>query len=244
MSTGSTASPAGTGIVVGAGGGIGSACVALLDGTAQSLLLVDRRPIGGGGASRARSCVADIGTSQGRAAVLEQARSGHGRIAWLVLASGEPLREPFERATPDAIERCLHANLVAPVLLVRELLRLDWEPDAQVIVIGSLSASRALPGRTVYASAKAGLEHFAFGLAAELAGKGLRCNVVAPGVIDTAFLGEDRTALDDWVSRRVPAGRAGAAMEVAHVVRFLVRDAPAYVSGARIAVDGGAEVLG
>jgi NAD(P)-dependent dehydrogenase (short-subunit alcohol dehydrogenase family) len=234
-----------TGIVVGAGGGIGSACVSLLDGAAESMLLVDRRPVSTSGkASHVRACVADVGTSQGRAAVLDQARSGLGRIAWLVLASGEPLREPFERASADAIERCLHANLVAPVLLVRELLRLDWEPGGQVVVIGSLSASRALPGRTVYASAKAGLEHFAFGLAAELADKGLRCNVVAPGVIDTAFLGDDRTALNDWVSRRVPAGRAGAAAEVAQVVKFLLRDAPAYVSGARIAVDGGAEVLG
>jgi NAD(P)-dependent dehydrogenase (short-subunit alcohol dehydrogenase family) len=232
------------GIVVGAGGGIGSACVSLLEGAAESLLLVDRRPIGASGASNARSCVADIGTSQGREAVLEQARSGGGRIAWLVLASGEPLREPFEQASPDAIERCLHANLVAPVLLVRELLGLEWEPNAQVIVIGSLSASRALPGRAVYASAKAGLEHFTFALAAELAYRGLRCNVVAPGVIDTAFLGDDRRALDDWVSRRVPAGRVGTPMEVAQVVRFLVRDAPAYLSGARIAVDGATEVLG
>jgi NAD(P)-dependent dehydrogenase (short-subunit alcohol dehydrogenase family) len=236
---------ASVGIVIGAAGGIGSACVRLLDGAAESMLLVDRRPVATGTAApRVRSCVADIATSQGRETVLSQARSGDGRIAWLVLASGEPLREPFEQASPDAIERCLHANLVAPVLLVRELLRLDWAPDAQVIVIGSLSASRALPGRTVYASAKAGLEHFTFGLAAELAHKGLRCNVVAPGVTDTAFLGDDRAALDDWVSRRVPAGRAGAAAEVAQVVRFLLRDAPGYVNGARIAVDGGAEVLG
>jgi NAD(P)-dependent dehydrogenase (short-subunit alcohol dehydrogenase family) len=236
-------SPANVGIVVGAGGGIGSACVALLDGAAESLLLVDRRPIAAG-PLRARSCVADIGTSQGREAVAAQARSSGDQIAWLVLASGEPLREPFEQASPAAIERCLHANLVAPVLLARELLRLAWAPNGQLVVIGSLSASRALPGRTVYASAKAGLEHFAFGLAAELAPRGLRCNVIAPGVIDTAFLGDDRRALDNWVSSRVPAGRVGTAAEIAQVVRFLVRDAPEYLSGARIAVDGAAEVLG
>jgi 3-oxoacyl-[acyl-carrier protein] reductase len=110
-----------------------------------------------------------------------------------------------------------------------------------VVVIGSISASRALPNRTVYASAKAGLEHFARSLAAELAPRQLRCNVVAPGVIDTDFLGHDHSALDGWVNNHVPMQRLGERNEVAQVVRFLVADAPTYLSGARIAVDGATE---
>jgi 3-oxoacyl-[acyl-carrier protein] reductase len=192
----------------------------------------------------ADECVADIVTPEGRAAVRAQVELIGGRLAWIVLASGEPLREGFATASSASIEECLLVNLVAPVLLVRELLELPWEANGQVVAIGSISASRALPNRTVYASAKAGLEHFTRSLAAELAGRQLRCNVVAPGVIDTDFLGEDRSALDDWVSHRVPMQRLGDREEVARVVRFLVRDAPEYLSGARITVDGATEALG
>lgn len=50
-----------------------------------------------------------------------------------------------------------------------------------------------------------------------------------------------RSSLDDWVSHRVPMGRLGDRNEVATVVRFLVRDAPEYLTGARITVDGATE---
>jgi hypothetical protein len=62
-----------------------------------------------------------------------------------------------------------------------------------------------------------------------------------PGVIDTDFPGDDRSALDGWVNNHVPMQRLGERNEVAQVVRFLVRDAPTYASGARLAVDGATE---
>ena len=233
------------GLVVGAAGGIGSACAAALADAVDRLVLVDRRPITATAAiPGAEDCSADIVTPEGREAVRAQVARTGGRLAWAILASGEPLREGFQTAPSTMIERCFLVNLVAPVLLVRQLLDLSWEPNGQVIVIGSISASRALPNRTVYASAKAGLEHFGRALAAELAGRRLRCNVVAPGVIDTDFLGEDRSALDDWVRHHVPMRRLGDRSEVAGVVRFLAQEAPEYLSGARITVDGATEALG
>jgi 3-oxoacyl-[acyl-carrier protein] reductase/2-deoxy-D-gluconate 3-dehydrogenase len=78
-------------------------------------------------------------------------------------------------------------------------------------------------------------------LGAEWAGRGIRVNVVAPGVIATPFLGSDRTRLDGWVAERVPEKRTGTPAEVAEVVRYLAIEAPDYVAGARIAVDGGME---
>ena len=111
-------------------------------------------------------------------------------------------------------------------------------------MVGSISASRALPRRAVYGASKAGIEHLARSLAAELGPAGYRVNIVAPGVIGTPFLGDDTGPLAEWVAKRVPAGRIGSPEEVADVVRFLIADAPAFLTGARIAVDGGAEALG
>jgi 3-oxoacyl-[acyl-carrier protein] reductase/2-deoxy-D-gluconate 3-dehydrogenase len=65
--------------------------------------------------------------------------------------------------------------------------------------------------------------------------------VVAPGVIATPFLGSDQSRLDAWVAGRVPSGRTGTPEEVANIVRYVALEAPDYLVGARIAVDGGME---
>ncbi len=83
--------------------------------------------------------------------------------------------------------------------------------------------------------------HTEMSLGAEWARRGIRVTVVAPGVIATPFLGSDQARLDAWVAERVPNGRAGTAEEVANVVRYVALDAPDYLMGARIAVDGGME---
>jgi NAD(P)-dependent dehydrogenase (short-subunit alcohol dehydrogenase family) len=78
-------------------------------------------------------------------------------------------------------------------------------------------------------------------LGAEWAPRGIRVTVVAPGIIATPFLGTDQSRLDAWVKERVPSRRSGTPAEVADVVRYVVLDAPDYLIGARIAVDGGME---
>ncbi|HYM51127.1 MAG TPA: SDR family oxidoreductase [Candidatus Limnocylindrales bacterium] len=236
------------GIVIGATGGIGSACARALDGSADLILLNGRRreqleQHAGHLRSRTGVVVADIAEEAGRASIVKATADAGGEIAWLVLASGVPLRGPMPELDPKDIERTLLANLVGPTLLIRSLLDLRWTDGAGIVVIGSVSASRALPNRSVYGGSKAGLEHLARSLAADLAPRRIRVNVVAPGVIDTPFLGDQRELLDRWVRERVPLGRTGTPDEVAQVVRYLALESPAYVTGARLAVDGGAESL-
>jgi len=235
-----------TGIVIGATGGIGAACARRLAGHAGLVVLARRRrhaleALAADLRQRTAPVVADIATAEGRAAVVAAVEPPLG---WVVVAHGQPLRKPLVELDAHEIESVYGANLVGPTLLLGELLRLEWAEPRAVVVIGSLSASRSLPRRAVYGAGKAGLEHLARSLAAELGPAGFRVNVVAPGVIATPFLGEDTSALEAWVQARVPAGRAGEADEVAAVVRYLVAEAPSYVSGARITVDGGAEAVG
>jgi len=152
-----------------------------------------------------------------------------------------PLRGPLAQLPTAEIQNTLMTNLVGPALLIRRLLDRRWLPNASIIGVGSISATRSLPNRSVYSASKAGLEHLCRSLAAEVAPRGIRVNVVSPGVIETPFLGGDRAALRDWVSTHVPMQRVGTPDDVAAVVRYLVLEAPEYVTGARIAVDGGAE---
>src|SRR5204862_7038407 len=137
-----------------------------------------------------------------------------------------PLRKPLAQLEGAEIEQLFAANLVGPTLLLNGLLGLEWSEPKAIVVVGSISASRALPRRAVYGASKAGVEHLARSLAAELGPAGFRVNVVAPGVIETPFLGDDTGALADWVADRVPTGRLGTPEEVAEVVRYVIADAP------------------
>jgi NAD(P)-dependent dehydrogenase (short-subunit alcohol dehydrogenase family) len=233
------------GIVVGAGGGIGSACARALDASADLMVLAGRseprlRATAATLTGRTVTVVANIATEQGRDAIARAALESGG-IAWLILASGIPLRGPLTQQAPGDIEATLLTNLIGPMLLIRRLLDGRWEPNATIIAVGSISATRSLPNRSVYSASKAGLEHFCRSLAAELAPRGIRVNVVSPGVIDTPFLGDDQSRLQAWVSTHVPQARVGTPDDVGEVVRYLTLGAPPYVTGARIAVDGGAE---
>lgn len=62
-------------------------------------------------------------------------------------------------------------------------------------------------------------------------------------MIETPFIGGASAALSAWANERVPVGRLGAADEIADVVRYVALDAPEYLTGARIAVDGSAEAV-
>jgi NAD(P)-dependent dehydrogenase (short-subunit alcohol dehydrogenase family) len=184
---------------------------------------------------------ADITTSDGRAAITDAVKRDDAVLAWVVLAAGSPLRGPFEDSDEEAIFRTLDVDMVAPILLLRTLSEVRWSARAAVVVVGSISASRALPKRAVYGAAKAGLERFCASLAAEWLPRGIHVNVVAPGVVDTPFVGDDRANLASWSRDRIPARRAGRPDEVAELVRYVILDAPDFVVGARLVIDGGSE---
>jgi NAD(P)-dependent dehydrogenase (short-subunit alcohol dehydrogenase family) len=234
------------GLVLGATGGIGGACVPALAGSVDRMILVGRddarlKETVAAAGSGALPLRADVATGAGRAAIVDAVSSGGAALRWAVLASGVPLRGGLAELDEAAIAETFQANLVGPALLLRALAGLRWANPASLVVVGSISASRALANRSVYAASKAGLERLAMSLGAEWAGRGIRVNVVAPGVIATPFLGSDRARLDAWVGERVPMRRTGSAAEVAELVRYLALEAPDYVAGARIAIDGGME---
>jgi 3-oxoacyl-[acyl-carrier protein] reductase len=102
-------------------------------------------------------------------------------------------------------------------------------------IVGLLGSA----GQVNYAASKAGLVGAARSLTREVASRGITINVVAPGFIDTDMT----AALDDSTKKAIletiPAGRYGQPTEVAEVVKFLVSQEGAYISGAVIPVDGG-----
>ena len=91
-------------------------------------------------------------------------------------------------------------------------------------------------GQVNYAAAKAGLHGATKALALEVASRGVTVNAVAPGLVETSAT--DPLFDADTIARLVPMKRAGAPVEIAGVVRFLVSDAASYLSGQIISVNG------
>lgn len=231
-------------IVLGGSGGIGAACAERLAQEYETLLAVSRRPPPDHLLELGCLCwvEADVATDRGREAVVEAV--GEASLAAVVIASGVAHRGSLSTQTAEEWDRTLAVNLIGPALLLGSLAaRVEWENPAGIVLVGSLSARRALPDRSLYGASKAALEHFGRCIAVELAPRGIAVNTVSVGVTDTPFLSGDRSRLDRYAASRIPVGRMATASEVAEAVAFALSGVGSLV-GASIELDGGAGVLG
>jgi 2-keto-3-deoxy-L-fuconate dehydrogenase len=115
-----------------------------------------------------------------------------------------------------------------------------------IINMASVAGSiKGLPNRFVYGASKAAVVGLTKAVAADFVQKGIRCNAIAPGTVDTPSLGERIGAYDDPVEARKmfiarqPMGRLAKAEEIAPIVVFLASDESAFATGQTFSVDGG-----
>lgn len=114
-----------------------------------------------------------------------------------------------------------------------------------IVSLSSLGSQRVLPGYMIVGASKAAIETVTRYLAVELAPRGIRANVVSPGVVDTDALRHfpEREAMLETARRVTPGGRLVTPHEVAETVGFLTSEAAAMVTGHTLVVDGGASLV-
>ncbi|MBR4775619.1 MAG: SDR family oxidoreductase [Bacteroidales bacterium] len=141
----------------------------------------------------------------------------------------------------EEIERMLQVNVLAATLLCKAVIpRMCLKRCGVIVNISSATATKVYRGQSVYGGSKAYLEAFTKGLAAEYAKKGLRCNCVAPGSINSGSMQKliIRTGRDDL--QEVNASHTfGTPEDVAAAVAFLCSEDSRYINGAVLHVDGG-----
>ena len=174
-------------LLTGARGGIGQAMARTLAGAGAAVMGVGRGDAAPAGlANRVRWVQADLVTAPGVADVTAAAEAWGANV--VVHASGVPAFGALASEPPSHIDDVVRTNLLAPMLLTRELLpQLLRRPRAQVVFVGSALGRIGLPGFSVYGASKAGLHGFAEALRRELGDTGVRIQVLAPRSTRTAF---------------------------------------------------------
>lgn len=199
--------------------------------------VVDAIVAGGG---RALAVRADVSVAEQAQGLVGATLSTYGTLDILVNNAGiarDTLLLRMSEADWDAV---LDTNLKSAFHCVKAAQKTLLRKKAgRIINVGSVVGLHGNAGQANYAAAKAGLVGFTKAVAQELAPRGITCNLVAPGFIQT-----DMTAslAPEYVSAalsRIPLGCMGQPQDVAAAVAFLASDAAAYITGQVLCVDGG-----
>ena len=202
-----------------------------LEPTAQELRALGRR---------AEGIVVDVTDGKqvedGVAKVLDKL----GRIDILVNNAGITKDGLLIRMDDAQWDRVVNINLRGTFLCTRAVAKhLLKQRRGRIVSIASIVGVIGNPGQANYAASKAGIIGFTKAVAKELASRGITCNAIAPGFINT----EMTQALPEQAKQRlmeaIPMGTLGEPKDVAEAALFLVSDAARYITGQVLVVDGG-----
>ena len=166
-----------------------------------------------------------------------------GRLDVAVNAAGtEGKPGPVTEQSAESYAATFDTNVLGTLLSMKHELRVMLPKGSGSIVnVSSAYGSVGAPGASVYVGSKHAVEGMTKSAALEVAGTGVRVNVVAPGTTDTGMLtrftstGENKAALVSTV----PVKRLATPEEIGHVIVFVASPNASYMTGASISVDGG-----
>ena len=143
--------------------------------------------------------------------------------------------------TEEELTRIQKINLNAPSLLTRSLLKKKKVKKGGSIVFTASAAGvyRVSPGNGIYATTKCGIDAFMRTVALEFGPKGIRCNSVNPGMVETTLIGSFTEEQKEQERHNYPLRRFAQPEDVANGIAYLLSDAASFVTGTALKIDGG-----
>ena len=191
-----------------------------------------------------RSAIAIQGdTSTGREsceAIVKAAIDEFGKVDILVNNAGITRDNLLMRMDAEEWESVIDTNLSGPFWMTRAIARPMLKArSGRIINMSSVAGRMGNVGQANYASAKAGLIGLTKSVARELASRGITCNAIAPGLIETELTADIPAAARDFVINSTPLGYIGSVDDVAAAAVYFASDESRYITGQVLGVDGG-----
>jgi 2-keto-3-deoxy-L-fuconate dehydrogenase len=235
-----------TALVTAAGQGIGRATALAMAAEGAHVLATDVNPA----LLETYAGVANVKTATLN--VLDKAAvhatvEGMARIDVLFNCAGVVHNGSILQASDDEWDFAFNLNVRAQYWMIQAALpKMLAHGGGSIINMASVCGSlKGLPNRFIYGASKAAVVGLTKSVAADFVSKGIRCNAIAPGTVDTPSLGDRINSYDDPVEARKnfiarqPMGRLAQAHEIAPIVVYLASDESVFATGQVFAVDGG-----
>lgn len=184
----------------------------------------------------------DVANSTAVTDAIKAIGKDHGGLDILVNNAGVAVNGLLMRFSDDQWAKTLNTNLAGAFHCIRaaSTLLLKAKASGRVINITSVVGESGNGGQAAYAASKAGMIGLTMATAKELASRGVTCNAVSPGFIDTDMTAEHLPeAQRAKLIEQIPLARIGSADDVAHAVAFLAGPEASYITGQVIRVNGG-----
>ena len=182
-------------------------------------------------------------TSAGREAceaIVKAALDAFGKVDILVNNAGITRDNLMMRMNEEEWNSVIDTNLSGPFWMCRAISRPMLKArSGRIINMSSVAGRMGNVGQANYASAKAGLIGLTKSVARELASRGITCNAIAPGLIDTELTADLPAAAREFVLNNTPLGSIGTVEDVAAAAVYFASDESKYVTGQVLGVDGG-----
>lgn len=192
----------------------------------------------GGGAVGVRGDVGDLADLD---ALYARIGREHGRVDVVFANAGVSESAPIGGIAEDHFDRLFAINVKGTVFTVQKALPL-MSAGGAVVLAGSGAGSKGFPNLSVYSATKAAIRSLARTWTTDLKSRGIRVNVVSPGMVLTPAMRtylQDNAGAEAWMRQAIPFGRLAGTEEVAKAVLFLASDEGSFVGGEELLVDGG-----
>jgi 3-oxoacyl-[acyl-carrier protein] reductase len=235
-------------LVTGASRGIGRAIALRLAREGRHVVLVSRSdgPLAdlrsqietGGGQASFKAV--DVGDGTAFASAIDEVVSEQGRLDILVNNAGITRDGLVMRMSDEDWDAVIQTNLTSAFVAVRAASRpMMKQRFGRIVNISSTSGVVGNAGQANYAAAKAGLIGLSKSIARELGGKGITCNVVAPGFIETDMTASLPDQVRENVMNMMAIKRFGKGEDIAAAVAYLTSEDAGFITGQVLCVDGG-----
>ena len=228
-------------LVTGAGAGIGRAVTELFAAEGARVIATDRdvAALAGLAADKQELDVTD-------AAAVRRVAAAMGRIDILVNCAGFVESGTLLEVDAAQWQKSFAVNLFAMAEVIKAFLPAMLEGGGgSIINIASVAGFKGVPNRCIYGASKAAVIGLTKSVAIDFIARGIRCNAICPGTVDTPSLQQrlkdtgDYAAARKAFNARQPLGRLDKAEEIAAMALYLASDAGAFATGQEFIVDGG-----